>query len=327
MNASVLIVGDPDFSAYLCEQVRGLAVMTSWQVPDVESAAELLDSDVPDIILFQATQPDNWEYCQALKQQRRFMWCYTILLDERLCPETHTSEEALLRQAGLTTTALETGADAYLWIPRSPEVLSVSSREHLNRSLQAHIRIAFRRNQAYRELSQTNDLLSAIALVDPLTQLGNRRAFDWELPRQIQVTREQQHPLSLLIIDIDFFKRVNDEHGHLVGDQVLRMFADRLRHHMRFYETPFRYGGEEFVVLLQSTTAKDAQKLAERLRRLVNDAPFVISHTLDLSLTISIGTATLTAEDDEKGEDLIRRADGNLLQAKRTGRNRVITGS
>ena len=327
MNASVLIVGDPDFSAYLCEQVRGLAVMTSWQVPDVESAAELLESEIPDIILFQATQTDNWEFCQALKQQRRLMWCYTILLDERLCPDNHTTEEALLRQAGLTTTALETGADAYLWIPRSPTACSVNSQEHLNRSLQAHIRSAFRRNQAYRELSQTNDLLSAIALVDPLTQLGNRRAFDWELPRQIQVTRDQQHPLSLLIIDIDFFKRVNDEHGHLVGDQVLRMFADRLRHHMRFYETPFRYGGEEFVVLLQSTTATDAQKLGERLRRLINDTPFVISHNLDLPLTISVGAATLAADDDEKGEDLIRRADGNLLQAKRTGRNRVITGA
>lgn len=298
--------------------------MTSWQEPNAEAASQLLDSEIPDIILLQATQPSNWEFCQSLKQQRHLMWCYTILLDERICPEAHTSEEALLRQAGLTTTALETGTDAYLWIPRTPASTSAASREHLNRLLQAHIRTAFRRNQAYRELSQANDLLSAIALVDPLTQLGNRRAFDWELPRQIQVTREQNLPLSLLVLDIDFFKRVNDEHGHLVGDQVLRMFADRLRHHMRFYETPFRYGGEEFVVLLQSTSASEAEKLAERLRRLINDTPFVISKTLDLPLTVSIGAATLATADDGKGEDLIRRADSNLLKAKRTGRNRVI---
>jgi two-component system cell cycle response regulator len=326
MNASVLIVGDSEFSACLCEEVRGLAVMTSWQMPDAEAAMELLESEVPDIILLQATQASNWEFCQAIKQQRHLMWCYAILLDERICPEAHTSEEALLRQAGLTTTALETGADAYLWVPRSPEATEAASREHLNRLLQAHIRMAFRRNQTYRELSQANDLLSAIALVDPLTQLGNRRAFDWELPRQIQVTREQNHPLSLLVLDIDFFKRVNDEHGHLVGDQVLRMFADRLRHHMRFYETPFRYGGEEFVVLLQSTSASEAEKLAERLRRLINDTPFVISQTLDLPLTVSIGAATLSDDDDEKGENLIRRADGRLLRAKRLGRNRVIAG-
>jgi len=298
--------------------------MASWQVPDAQAAVELLNSETPDIVLLQAAQTSNWEFCQSLKQQRHRLWCYTILLDERLCPEEHTSEEVLLRQVGLTTTALEMGADAYLWFPSSTSADGTAVVDHLNRVLQAHIRNAFRRNQAYRELSQANDLLSAIALVDPLTQLGNRRAFDWELPRQIQVTREQNHPLSLLIIDIDFFKRVNDEHGHLVGDQVLRMFADRLRHHMRFYETPFRYGGEEFVVLLQSTTAADAEQLAERLRRLINDTPFVISKRLDLPLTISVGVATLAATDDEQGEELIRRADKNLLQAKRTGRNRVI---
>ncbi len=326
MNASVLIVGDSEFSERLCEQVRGLSVMTSWQVPDAIDAVQILETEIPDIVLLQAAQPSNWEFCQSLKQQRHLTWCYTILLDERVCPEAHTSGEALLRQTGLTTTALETGADAYLWIPRTPEVVSAASREHLNRVLQAHIRSASRRNQAYRELSKANDLLSALALVDPLTQLGNRRAFDWELPRQIQVTREQNHPLSLLLLDIDFFKRVNDEHGHLIGDEVLRMFADRLRHHMRFYETPFRYGGEEFVVLLQSTTANDAEKLAERLRRLINDTPFVINHRLDLPLSVSIGAATLMVGDDDIGEDLIRRADSNLLHAKRAGRNRVIAG-
>ncbi|MEM6521816.1 MAG: diguanylate cyclase [Cyanobacteria bacterium P01_C01_bin.70] len=300
--------------------------MTSWEAPDAAAAQQLLESEIPDLILLQATQPDNWEFCQHLKQQRPLMWCYCILLDERLCPEAHSSTEALLRQTGLTTTALETGADAYLWVPKTPEGTSAASREHLNRLLQAHIRTAFRRNQAYRELSQANDLLSAIALVDPLTQLGNRRAFDWELPRQIHITRDQTHPLSLLILDIDFFKQVNDHYGHLVGDQVLRMFADRLRHHMRFYETPFRYGGEEFVVLLQNTSAHEAEKLAERLRGLINDTPFVISHSLDLPLTVSIGAATLAAGDDEKGEELIRRADEHLLRAKRTGRNRVIAG-
>ncbi|WP_204141564.1 GGDEF domain-containing protein [Halomicronema sp. CCY15110] len=300
--------------------------MASWQVPDAQAAADLLNSETPDIVLLQAAQTSNWEFCQSLKQQRHRLWCYTILLDERICPEEHTSEEVLLRQVGLTTTALEMGADAYLWFPSSTSADGTAVVDHLNRVLQAHIRNAFRRNQAYRELSQANDLLSAIALVDPLTQLGNRRAFDWELPRQIQVTREQNHPLSLLIIDIDFFKQVNDEHGHLVGDQVLRMFADRLRHHMRFYETPFRYGGEEFVVLLQNTTAADAEQLAERLRRLINDTPFVISKRLDLPLTISIGVSTLATTDDEHGEELIRRADENLLQAKRTGRNRVIMG-
>ena len=300
--------------------------MTPWKVQDAVAAEQLLESETPDLIILQATHPDNWEFCQYLKQQRPLMWCYCILLDEWLSDEAHSSVEILLRQTGLTATALEAGADAYLCMPKLIKDVNAVSYEHLNQLIQAHIRAALRRNQAYRELSQANDLLSAIALVDPLTQLGNRRAFDWELPRQIQITRDQTHPLSLLILDIDFFKQVNDRYGHLVGDQVLRMFADRLRHHMRFYETPFRYGGEEFVVLLQNTSAHEAEKLAERLRRLINDTPFVVSRSLDLPLTVSIGAATLTTGDDEKGEDLVRRADDYLLRAKRTGRNRVIAG-
>lgn len=324
MNASVLIVGDSEFSSRLCEQVRGLSAMTSWQADDAEGASKVLESETPDILLLQAHQQSNWELCHTLKQQRRHIWCYCILIDERTCPDAHTATEALLRQNGLTTTALETGADAYVWIPKTSTKTSEAALEHLNRLIQAHIRTAMRRIQVYKELSQANDLLSAIALVDPLTQLGNRRAFDWELPRQIQVAREQNHPLSLLVLDIDYFKQVNDEYGHLVGDQVLRMFADRLRHHMRFYETPFRYGGEEFVIVLQNTSCQEAEKVAERLRRLIDDTPFVISQHLDLPLTVSIGAATLGSTDDAKGEALIGRADGNLLRAKSTGRNRVI---
>ncbi|MBE7385947.1 MAG: diguanylate cyclase [Leptolyngbya sp. SIO1E4] len=324
MNVSVLIVGDDKFSIRLCQQVRGLSAMTQWQVDSAYEATRLLESENPEVLLLQATQQDNWELCRTLRQQRHSTGSYCILLDERPCPEAHTATEALLRQTGLMTTALEIGADTYLWVPDILAERPQLSADYLSRLIQAHMRTAMRRIQAYKELSQTNDLLSAIALVDTLTQLGNRRAFDWELPRQIEVSREQQHPLSLLVLDIDYFKRVNDEHGHLVGDQVLRMFSERLRHHMRFYETPFRYGGEEFVVLLPNTSPPEAEKTGERLRQLINDTPFVIDADLLLSLTVSIGVATLAPSDDIKGIELIARADSNLLRAKSTGRNRVI---
>ncbi len=298
--------------------------MTHWQVNSAEEAYRLMESEVPEIVLLQALQQDNWELCFRLKQQRHLLWSYCILLDDRPCPEVTSSTESLLRQAGLVTTALETGADAYLWVP---PLLGDQEEEpvgYLNRLIQAHIRAAMRRIQAYRELSQTNDLLSAIALIDPLTQLGNRRAMDWELPRQIQAAREQQIPLSLLILDIDYFKQVNDQHGHLVGDEVLRLFAERLRHNMRFYETPFRYGGEEFVVILQNASNEEARNVAERLRRLIRDTPFALNDGLDLPITISVGAATLTDLDDQRGVDLLARADDNLLKAKAGGRNQVI---
>lgn len=324
MNASVLIIGDDDFSAQLCQRVRGLSAMARWQVSSAHRAKQLLESEIPEIIILQATQQDNWKLCRTLKQQRHLIWSYCILVDERSCPLASDATGALLRQTSLTITALETGADAYLWVPNSLVQEPQEAGEYLSRLIQAHIRTASRRIQAYKELSQANDLLSSIALIDPLTQLGNRRAFDWELPRQIQGAREHHQSLSLLMLDIDYFKRVNDNYGHLVGDQVLRMLADRLRHHLRFYETPFRYGGEEFVVILQNTSLQEAEKTGERLRRKIDDSPFVIDLDLDLPLTISIGVAMLEPFDDVKGVELINRADSNLLRAKNTGRNRVI---
>ncbi|MEL6385305.1 MAG: GGDEF domain-containing protein [Cyanobacteria bacterium J06626_18] len=298
--------------------------MAQWQVETAREAAQLIASETPEIILLQASQKDNWEFCHLLKRQRRLIWSYCILLDRRSCSSENTATDVLLRQNRLVTTALEAGADAYLWVPDTLLEEPQETADYLGRLIQAHVRTALRRITASKELSQTNDLLSAIALVDPLTQLANRRAFDWELPRQIEAARMQNYSLSLLMLDIDHFKGVNDKHGHLIGDQVLRMCAERLRHHMRFYETPFRYGGEEFIVILQNTSIQEAQKTAERLRCLINDAPFVISSDLDLSLSVSIGVSTLEATDDAKGIDAIARADANLLKAKSAGRNQVI---
>ena len=324
MNASVLIIGDIEFSRWLFQQVRGLSAIVTWQVSHAHEAMKLLEAEIPEILILQATQQENWELCRTLKQQRHLPWSYCILLDERSCPLSSTAIEALMRQTSLTTTALETGADAYLWIPNALIQVPQEATEYLSRLIQAHIRTAIRRIQAHKELAETNDLLSAIALIDPLTQLGNRRAFDWELPRQIRIAQEQNRPLSLLVLDIDYFKHVNDEHGHLTGDQVLRMFADRLRHHMRFYETPFRYGGEEFVIILQNTPLKEAKQTGERLRQLIGNRPFSIDDDLTLTLTVSIGVATLETMDDEKGINLIDRADSNLLRAKSAGRNCVM---
>jgi len=171
---------------------------------------------------------------------------------------------------------------------------------------------------------QTNDVLSTMALADPLTELSNRRAMEWELPRQIQNARAHLTPLSLVMLDVDYFKSVNDNYGHQVGDRVLQLLAARLRHNLRVQDTLFRYGGEEFVILLTQTSFHDAKLVAKRLRRLIGDQPFNIDGTLALNITVSMGLASLIAIDDAKGESLLRRADFNLLQAKSSGRNQVI---
>lgn len=191
--------------------------------------------------------------------------------------------------------------------------------------LKLQLQVGIRRVQHYRELMRQNDLLSAIALSDPLTELNNRRAFEWEVPRKIQNARHREAPLSLLVLDVDYFKSINDSYGHLAGDRALQLLAARLRHHLRFCDTPFRYGGEEFVVILSDTDAEEAIQIGNRLRRRIAEKPFALSDVLDVQITISVGSASLLPSDDERGISLLNRADRYLLTAKARGRNQVVS--
>ena len=132
-------------------------------------------------------------------------------------------------------------------------------------------------------------------------------------------------PVSALLIDIDFFKRINDTFGHGVGDEVLKDFAVRLASNVRAIDLACRYGGEEFVVIMPDTKLEDAHRIAERLRAHVAGAPFTVS-SLDypLTVTISIGVSATEGPDDD-GVSLLRRADDAVYEAKAAGRNQVIT--
>jgi diguanylate cyclase (GGDEF)-like protein len=159
------------------------------------------------------------------------------------------------------------------------------------------------------------------AITDVLTGTYNRRGLfqigDFEFTRARRINR----PFSLLIFDIDHFKRVNDGYGHLAGDQILRGIAECCRIHLRSVDVLCRYGGEEFVVFLPETTADVAQVVAERLRRTVMETPFP-TDAVPLNITISIGAAQANERDTLK--TLIERADQALYEAKRSGRNRVV---
>jgi two-component system cell cycle response regulator len=195
-----------------------------------------------------------------------------------------------------------------------------------DRLLSAQIASGLRMVKNHRELMRTNDILSAIALSDPLTELNNRRALDWELPRQVQNSRSRSEQMSVLMLDVDFFKNINDTYGHPIGDRALQLISGRLRHNLRFRDTLFRYGGEEFVILLSGTDAQEALLVGRRLCRLISDQPFAVNDDLNLEMTISAGVASLNDNDDSKGASLLQRADQNLLKAKAAGRNRVIGG-
>ncbi len=161
------------------------------------------------------------------------------------------------------------------------------------------------------------------ALTDALTGLFNRRHFDTLGEKRFDEARRDNTPLSVIILDLDHFKAVNDNYGHETGDEVLRIFARKIRGHTRTNDHINRYGGEEFTVLLPGTALQDAAVMAENLRRLVAEEPFVLRSVGRLDLTMSLGVATL--DRDESFAALLRRADNALYRAKESGRNCVVS--
>ncbi|VVP75026.1 GGDEF domain-containing protein [Pseudomonas fluorescens] len=199
-------------------------------------------------------------------------------------------------------------------------------------------RLVFRRKQAFSDQEQGNleSILSALlypmrntllyraatqsALRDPLTDTGNRIAMDQTLQREIEMSRQHLQPLSLLMLDIDHFKHVNDNHGHCAGDEVLKAVAGSIKHQLRNVDMVFRFGGEEFLILLSNTGREAAAMVGERLRFAAQEQDYAADGK-SIELTVSLGCSTLLP--GESADSLLRRADNALYVAKRAGRNRL----
>lgn len=198
--------------------------------------------------------------------------------------------------------------------------------------------LVFRRNQRFSDEEQGHleSLLSALlfpmrnallyraatqsALRDPLTDTGNRIAMDQTLHREIEMSRRHSQPLSLLMLDIDHFKQINDTYGHSAGDEVLKSVAASIKNQLRNVDMVFRFGGEEFLILLSNTHREAAAMVGERLRFAAQAQDYVADGKV-IELTVSLGCSTLLP--GESAESLLRRADSALYVAKREGRNRL----
>jgi two-component system, cell cycle response regulator len=238
----------------------------------------------------------------------------------RFCSRVRTFEET--RQLPLLTLVdevdkdklvkgLDLGVNDYVMRPIDKNELIVRTRTQvLRKQYQDRLRHNYHRSME-------------LAVTDGLTGLYNRRYMTNHLATLQQSSVDDKKPISMLIMDIDFFKKVNDTHGHDVGDEVLKLFSGRIAKSVRGIDLACRFGGEEFVVVMPDTDMAVAMGVAERLRREVADQPFDIpSSGLHLEITCSIGVAMQQGE--EAGADLLKRSDEALYQAKRDGRNRVV---
>jgi two-component system cell cycle response regulator len=180
------------------------------------------------------------------------------------------------------------------------------------------------RKRRYSERLRDNVQLSIeMAITDALTGLFNRRYMENHLATLIEQASSRGKPLSVLVLDIDYFKSINDTHGHDGGDDVLREFAQRVKRSIRGIDLACRCGGEEFIIVMPETDMVVAAMVAERLRRRIAAEPFAVNRGQgSVAVTLSIGIAALAGKDDT-GADLVKRADRALYRAKRDGRNRV----
>src|SRR5215210_4196298 len=259
---------------------------------------------LPDLIILDVMMPlmDGLTACRLIKENAATRDIPIIFLSAR--------DETDVKVSGLSL-----GANDYISKPFKAE------------ELLARVYVALRlkrerdslRKRAEEAIARA-DVAQERAMTDALTGLLNRYGLQHILVREMAETRRYNRPLSCLMIDIDHFKTVNDMQGHLAGDTALQQVTSVLTENVRGSDVVFRYGGEEFLVLLPETDLKGSISLAEKIRSAAHSRSFGDGERI-FSLTLSAGVATLW--DNESGNDMIARADMALYQAKEQGRNRV----
>jgi two-component system cell cycle response regulator len=249
----------------------------------------VLDRKLPDM--------DGLALCRELKSKPEFRSRYIIMLTGEDDQEDKVE-------------GLELGADDYITKPfQYPELI-------------ARVRAGKRIVDLQKELMETNRRLELLSITDGLTKLNNHRHFQDELARAFEESQRYARPLSLAMIDIDFFKKVNDTYGHAVGDEVLKAVARLYQESVRSTDLVARYGGEEFVVMMPETALNDGITFAEKIRSLV-ESTATQTQAGPIKVTVSVGVASVPQSRIHNSKELIIAADRALYRAKKSGRNQV----
>ncbi len=302
-SGSVLVVDDDDETRLL---VMGALAMGQVRCTEASSGEEAIDRVTAhpegiDVIVLDVVLPgmDGVEVLRRLKRSPTTAHIPVIMVTG-----TATGDRDVVNGVDL-------GASDYLAKPCSPSVLLAKVRSLRTRAREA------------RALRQQLDFASLHALTDPLTGLNNRRDFAARLRECSAYAVRHEQPFAVVMLDLDGFKSANDDHGHEDGDRVLVHFAEAIRAVLRADDVAFRYGGDEFVLMLRACDATRAVEVATRLRERLCAVPFVFSDGRAAPVSFSAGTAAAEETEGFSAEGLVTRADTALYRAKARGRDRV----
>jgi diguanylate cyclase (GGDEF)-like protein len=308
----LLVVDDDKSVLVLLDKLLTHAGYTVFTAANGREALHTAMECRPHLIVADWLMPemDGLAFCRALRRTKIGRGVYLVLL-------TGIEDDARLVEA------FEAGVDDYVLKPINPKMLLARLRAGQRVvSLQSEVesdREEIRRFAA--ELAMTNRRLQKAALLDPLTGIPNRRYAMDRIQQEWSAAERGARPLACMLIDVDHFKRINDTHGHDVGDLVLERVADTLKHSARTQDVICRIGGEEFLVVCPDTDASAASQCAERLRQAISAMRIALGSTT-LTLTISVGVAAMDAGMSTP-DSMIKASDQAVYAAKQAGRNRI----
>ncbi len=299
----VLVADDSPVARKLVAQTLPAEDYTILPARSGKEAFELFIRDRPEMVITDWMMPDltGVELCERIRAECKNSYAYIIML-------TMLSEKALMLKA------LDAGADDFLTKPFNPD------------ELLARVAVGRRIMLLHREIEAKSRLLEQLALTDELTGLPNRRAIDAWAARQLSGAMRHGFPFSVIIADLDYFKSVNDEHGHEAGDEVLKRFAKILDASVRKCDMCGRIGGEEFLLLITHVDRAGVDLAVERIRKKIEAHRFRFGGQ-EFHVTASFGMTSLGPGQREDFVRLVALADAALYSAKRGGRNRVVSAN